>query len=144
MTEGLSLCHCAPLSLPFRPVPAPLSFLLRKNPTTRVRLYFDYLEINNPWDSQDPNQIPSAVKSSKADPVRFSTLPNPFSLNHADCMQKATPFIYIVILAITATTLSIRSPRPRLSQPQPSIPKLALPPPQVPSTPAAVQPLLYT
>ncbi len=140
MTEGLSLCHCAPLSLPFRPVPAPLSFLLRKNPTTRVRLYFDYLEINNPWDSQDPNQIPSAVKSSKADPVRFSTLPNPFSLNHADCMQKATPFIYIVILAITATTLSIRSPRPRLSQPQPSIPKLALPPPQVPSTPAAVQP----
>jgi zinc protease len=58
---------------------------------------------------------------------RFSALPNPLAVNHARPMQKATPLILVLILAVTAGILSVRSHRPPAAVPPPVVETVAAP-----------------
>ena len=69
---------------------------------------------------------------------RFSALPNPLAVNHLPGMQKATPLILVLILAVTAGILSVRSPKPPVAVPPPVVettPAPATPPPPLPTPP---------
>lgn len=69
---------------------------------------------------------------------RFSALPNPPTVNHLPGMQKATPLILVLILAVTAGILSVRSPKPPVAVPTPVVetaPAPTTPPPPLPTPP---------
>ena len=55
--------------------------------------------------------------------LRFSALPNRQGLKHAGAMQKATPLVLILVLAVTAAFLSLRTnvAPPPSSPPPPTI-----------------------
>ena len=66
----------------------------------------------------------------------FSALPNLFPLNHAGFMQKAMPFLLVLILAATAGILSLHPPKPPLAVAPPPVETVPAPAPPVPA-PAA-------
>jgi len=72
--------------------------------------------------------------------MRFSALPNHPGLNHAPAMQKATPLILVLILAITAAFLSLREHKAAPVAVQPSKPAPAAEAPKPAESPAKPEP----
>jgi zinc protease len=68
--------------------------------------------------------------------MRFSALPNRPQLKHAEVMPKATPLVLILVLAVTATCLSLRS---KSSRPAVLTPVIVTQ--QAPETPAPKKPV---
>ncbi len=67
--------------------------------------------------------------------LRFSALPNPLAVNHLTGMQKATPLILVLILAVTAGILSLRSPKPPVAVSSPVVGTASAPAPPPPPLP---------
>ena len=66
---------------------------------------------------------------------RFSALPNPLAVNQSRAMQKATPLILVLVLAVTAGILSVRSHKPPAAVPPPVVEtiSMAAPPVSIPT-----------
>lgn len=67
--------------------------------------------------------------------LRFSALPNPLAVNHLTGMQKATPLVLVLILALTAGILSLRSPKPPVAVSTPVLGTASAPAPPPPPHP---------